>query len=166
MASSPENLFNAALSKKIKLLGKSYLALKFSDRFKIGLSDWIIFHEGLSVCLEAKAIQSLPEKATSKVLGHTFAGPQLTFFRDMDLVSVSCWGLVARLDLRKMLLIPASKLPASGNFTKREFETLYRELPVFDFDDVEGMLSLLFDAARSEMYSLLDGPFDSAECPT
>ena len=160
MASSPENLFNAGLSKKIRVRGNHYKAMKFSDRFKIGVSDWIIFHEGLSVCLEAKAIQGLPDKPSTKVLKHTFEGPQLTFFKEMELANISAWGLVARLDLRKMLLIPAQKIPPSGNFTRLEFETLYRENPYFDFDDVQGMLDLLFESARSEMFNLLDAPLD------
>jgi hypothetical protein len=162
MPQSPENLFNARIMSNIRLLGKSYYALKASDRFRAGISDFIIWHEGLTSTIEAKAIKALPARGSTLVLSHTFQGPQQTFMKDLSLAHVHSWGLVGVIIERKMVLIPREKIPYSGNFTRDEFTSLWESSPVFDFDDVGGMLNLIFNVARSDMLSLLS----SAESET
>jgi hypothetical protein len=72
-----EHDFNAWLKKEFRQFDE-YKAVKISDRFKIGLPDWLIFHKGKAVVVECKFAKNMTDKSTKNLLTHSVKPPQIT----------------------------------------------------------------------------------------
>jgi hypothetical protein len=107
-----ENEFNQFVTSQIKKMGTSYKAFKVSDRFHIGASDWIIFHNGNAVVVEAKYIDKIKDRGA--VLNYKITGPQLTFMRSMSLAGVTGWVFIGVREGGKIITLPASIVPENG----------------------------------------------------
>lgn len=134
-----ENAFNAFLSKELrKLQPKGYHYVKASDKFTVGISDFIIWGRGRSVALESKFISKIPSEG-SKLLQHTFSGAQVTFLESIGLSGNRAFGLVAT-DLL-IYLVPWDKMPSGGNWEVTEFfGERYRS---FDYKEIRQMVDYL-----------------------
>lgn len=145
-----ENEFNAWLTKDIKKLGSSIKAVKFSDRFRPGVSDWLIFHNGITIAVESKAIKSLPKRGNA--LKHPVTGPQMTFFESMRLAGICGFVIVAELDIRVITAIPYPHVPENGNFPVKEISSAEHFTKVcptnpclkFKFTETRAMLEQMF----------------------
>ena len=145
-----ENEFNAWLTKDIRKLGTEIKAIKLSDRFRSGVSDWLIFHKGLTIAVESKAVKELPKRG--RALKHPVTGPQLSFFESMRLAGICGFVIVAELDIRAMTVIPYPSVPRSGNFTVEDilhaahFKNVCPSTPClkFNFTETRDMLNQMF----------------------
>lgn len=117
-----ENEFNAALSKSLRRLQPSVFIIKASDKFTIGISDFLIFGFGKTLALECKYVREWPsDKAL--LLRHPFTGEQQTFLESMQLSGHAAFGLVAVGETKEMFLIPGSRIPRDGNWDTGSFKT-------------------------------------------
>jgi len=139
-----ENDFNRHVTKQIRLLGTSVCAVKFSDRFKAGISDWVIFKAGKAVAAEAKFIRELPGPKAAKALKHPVSGPQLTFLKKMTLCGARGFIFLGIASLKKILVINQLEVPMSGNFTPAWLIEKLEAGPVFSFHDLEGVVDYIF----------------------
>jgi hypothetical protein len=109
-----EHDFNAWLKKELRRVAE-YKAVKISDRFKIGLPDWLIFHHGRAVVVECKFI---PDLAKNKnLLGHPVTRPQITSLKSFEAVDVLPFVLVGVRGENIMYLGSYHELTSSGNVT-------------------------------------------------
>lgn len=139
-----ENDFNRHVTKQIRLLGTSVCAVKFSDRFKAGISDWMIFKAGRVVAAESKFIRELPGPRATNVLKHPVSGPQFTFLKKMTLCGARSFVFLGIGCLKKIVLIRQIEVPQSGNFSPEWLEKKLKEGPVFSFHDLEGVVDYIF----------------------
>lgn len=138
-----ENKFNAYLSEKIRKMGTGYYAMKTSDRFSLGVSDFIIFYQGRAVTIESKFIKALP-KREGLVLSHAFSPTQVSFMDHIGLAGVSCYGLIGIDDLRTMVLVERKLIPATGNWKKPEFVDTMEKSATFKFNEVQALVEHIF----------------------
>lgn len=134
-----EGEFSSYLTRKIRELGPKYKAVKLSDRFRIGLADWIIIHEGRVAALEAKFVKQLPKRG--QLLKHPVTGPQMTSLLSMSMAGCRSWVLIANGPARTMAAVPFVDVPPTGNFPSDFFETT--EL-IYTFNDVPLLLNAIF----------------------
>lgn len=140
-----ENDFNAKLGKELKKLSPSVKFIKASDRFTIGVSDFLIWAYGKNVGVESKLIKEYPVKGTSKLLSRPFTGAQRTFLNELEMSGSKGYGLVAVKSEKKMYLIRSKDIPKSGNWTLAEFNLLKERLYSFKFfDEVPVFVEFLF----------------------
>lgn len=147
-----ENEFNAWMTSQIRKLGTRYKAIKLSDRFRFGVSDWLIFHDGKGIAVESKAIKNLPKTMRGKALKHPVTGPQMTFFESMRLAGIKGYVIVAILDHRSITAVPYPCVPKHGNFPIEaiyEAEWFRKIVPCtahlkFNFSDIHAMLDQMF----------------------
>ena len=138
-----ENDFNAYLSKNLKRYSPDVHTVKISDKFTVGISDFMVFCSGKTLALETKFEKSFPQRKTSQVLSHPFSGAQLTFLESMFLTGNMGYGMVAIEETQKMYIFPFAAIPVSGNFTKEEFESRFvAEIPL---NDMERFLLFFFN---------------------
>jgi len=139
-----ENDFNKYVTKQVRLLGTSVSAVKFSDRFKAGVSDWMFFKAGMAAAVEAKFIKDLPGPKASLALKHPVSGPQITFLRKMTLCGVRSFVFLGIGSLKKIILIRQLEITDSGNFSPEWVREKLEVGPVFSFHDVEGIVDYIF----------------------
>lgn len=109
-----ENAFNAFLSSEMKKLGTSFKSLKLSERYHIGIADFIVFGcDGKSSAIECKFVSKIKSKGS--LLNHPVSGAQMSFLKGMSLAGVNSWVLIGVEPLKMMALIPSSMFPESGN---------------------------------------------------
>jgi len=138
-----ENAFNASLSKRLKRLEKKpnfTLYIKPADKFREGISDFLIFRSGKTLALETKFVGDWPsDKAL--LLKHEFSGAQQTFLESMVLSGNLAFGLVAVDSEKKMFLIPQHGIPESGNWNTGYFKENMGVM--FRYDGLESMIEML-----------------------
>lgn len=139
-----ENEFNARFSKQIKLMGSSFAVDKNSDRFRLGVADFAIYHQGLALSLESKFVKTLPKKGDAKVLKHPISGAQITYLKRMQLAGVRAGAIVGVLPYKKIVVVPMAYM--ATNWTLAEFEKLCQVCSKYDFSDVSSMVKFLFNA--------------------
>lgn len=137
-----ENEFNAFVTKQIQKLGSSYKAIKASDRFHIGISDWLIYHDGKAIAVESKFVKKIPK--SGKLLGHTITGPQITFLKTMELAGTRGFVIIGFGELGQIAVIPTEEIPKEGNYNVKDLSTEHW----YYFNEIEGMLSFMFSGAR------------------
>jgi len=138
-----ENQFNAWFSKELRTLhSKGYFHLKASDKFTVGVADFIVWGKGNSSVMEVKYIKSLP-KPGCKLLDHTFTGPQVTFLESIGLSGNAAYGLVAVGDKEdgKLYLIMWKDMPESGNWEVSDFLENQNKL-VFEWNEWKQMIDI------------------------
>jgi hypothetical protein len=134
-----ENEFNAYLKKEFKKYSQ-YKAVKISDRFKIGLPDWLIFCGGRAAAVECKfAIDWYEDK---NILKHTVSKPQITSLNGFAAVAVPSLVLIGVVGQRKMYVGRPEHLTPSGNVTGK---ILNNHFFSFYFTDIDGLLKHLFE---------------------
>ena len=134
-----ENEFNAFLKKEFKKHSE-YKAIKVSDRFKIGLPDWLVFHEGRAAAVECKfAGEWYDDK---NILKHTVSRPQITCLNGFSAVAVPSLILVGIADKKKMYVGRPEHLTTSGNVTGT---ILYNHFFSFDFKEIKELLKNFFE---------------------
>ena len=137
-----ENEFNAYLSKEFRKLGPGLKALKTSDKFHIGVSDFLMWYKGRSVAMEVKFIKNFTGRM-GRLLTHPFTGPQMTFFKTHDMAGSMGWGLIGCQEERIMVPIQVSFIPPSGNWETQDFVQNCKG-PVYDFNEIECLVHHLF----------------------
>ena len=118
-----EGDFNAALSKQFRKAG--IFAIKVADKFTIGISDFLILHNSVTLALECKFISEWPSDR-AQLLKHPFTGEQLTFMESVRLAGHRAIGLVAVKEAGKMILIESQAIPESGNWNTGDFRGMSR----------------------------------------
>jgi len=136
-----ENEFNQFVTAQIKKMGTSYKAFKVSDRFHIGASDWMIFHNGSAVVVEAKHIDKIKDRGT--VLSYKLTGPQLTFMQSMALAGVPGWVFIGVRDGGHIITIPASIVPENGQLIWQHIHTEPR-IKIRHNSEVQNIVRALF----------------------
>lgn len=117
-----ENAFNAFLSLEMKKLGTQFKSLKLSERYHIGIADFIVFGcDGKSAAIECKFVSKI--KSRGQLLNHPVSGAQLSFLKGMTLAGVNSWVLIGVEPLKMMALIPSESFPVSGNCDVEWFKT-------------------------------------------
>ena len=137
-----EKAFNSHLSKCFKAMerpGEDFtFYMKAADKFRSGVSDFLLWRRGYSIALETKFVKKLGGDS-SLLLKHVFSGPQRTFLESVALSGNEAFGLVAVDEARTMYLIPSEEIPESGNWKTHEF--LAQSFERYPFDEVKKMLS-------------------------
>lgn len=127
-----ENDFNSLLSRELKKLEQLYgtVSLKTSDRFQVGISDFLIWHKTTSIGAEVKFTKTLPKK-DGLVLSRPFTGPQRTWLNRFGRTGNGSVGIVGIDSIKTMYVFHHTAIPGSGNWTKSEFDEALRwALPV------------------------------------
>lgn len=137
-----EHEFNSYLAKEFRKLTPDLKCLKASDKFSIGVSDFLLWYRSKSVAMECKFIKAFPKKPTTDVLSHKFEGPQYSFLQQISMTGSHSYGLVGVASEKKMYLIPIYSLHKDGNYTLAEF--MHQNFKAFAFDDVDGLIKRLF----------------------
>lgn len=137
-----ENDFNRYLTMQIRKLGTSVKAFKMSDRFHIGASDWMIYHGGRAVALEAKYVREEDRKKV--VLKYKITGPQLTFMKSMALAGVPGFFLIGVQDTKRMYLVPAGEVASTGQLHWDELFDTSSKTVWFHISEVAEMITYLF----------------------
>lgn len=114
--SKTESAFNSFLTKEFKRYRPNFYAVKISDKYKSGLSDFVIFCNGKSLALECKNI--LTTEGTGMLLKHPFSPEQRNFFRNVSGTGNLAFGLLGVDDENRMYLIPPSAITENGNVTR------------------------------------------------
>jgi hypothetical protein len=140
-----ENTFNGYVTSVVKRMGNTFKVQKISDRFKAGVSDWLIFHEGLVIAVESKYIHRVPLQPGTKLLRHVVSGPQRTYMKTLAEAHVPCWVIVGIGTERRIVVVPFSALPVSGNWTAADFIEQRRALSVYGYDGIPMMIKDMFD---------------------
>lgn len=140
-----ENAFNRHLGKELtKLHKKRVFHMKAADKFRSGVSDFLIWRVGSSLAIESKFVKDLgdaPKLSKKKLLSHAFSGEQITFLESIALSGNHAWGLVAIDEIRRMVMVPYREIPENGNWKTSEFVNLMETHFVsFNYEDVEMML--------------------------
>jgi penicillin-binding protein-related factor A (putative recombinase) len=94
----------AAFSRQLKKLANRipYLSfLKLSDKYKVGLSDYLVIFKGQASFIECKFKESL--KGTIK---YSFTPAQKAFFITQSQAGARCFGLIWVEEVRRMFLLP------------------------------------------------------------
>jgi hypothetical protein len=142
-----EDAFNAYLSKKLNAFSPEIAKLKMAEKYHVGIPDFCLWKGGRSVVVESKLIKSFGKPASkASLLKHPFTGPQQTFLQTMMRAGVPAFGLIGVDDIRDMLLLPANLIPPDGTWTAAGLESVvFSGGHVFDFDDVAGLVDILFE---------------------
>jgi hypothetical protein len=133
-----EHDFNAFLSKKLREMQPDVFHAKVSDKYHLGMSDFLIWHGGRTLALESKFIKA--RSKSGRLLTYAFKPTQITFLKQMSLAGSAAYGLVAIGDERSMFPVELSRIPPNGNWQANEFDDMLG----FEFDDVWPMLSCIW----------------------
>lgn len=133
-----ENAFNAFLSKEIRKFGPEVFAIKVSDKFTVGISDFLVFGFGKTLALETKFVRKWPGD-NKLLLDHTFSGGQVTFLESMHLAGHRAYGAVAVEETRRVYFMAWNRIPESGNWKTKEFRE--QSFPSFPWEEVDRMLA-------------------------
>lgn len=137
-----ENAFNRYLGKELtKLSCNNTFYTKVADKFRTGVSDFIIWSCETSLAMESKFIKTFPTDK-SKLLKHPFSGQQITYMESVDLTGNFGFGLVGVYDIKKMYTVHYKSIPEEGNWNTGIFkEGIGNHIKEWDFKDVELMLN-------------------------
>ena len=131
-----EGEFNAFLSKEFKK-HEGILAIKTADKYRAGISDFILCVDGHMVCIESKFSTVEPKTSTQKILKHDFAPEQKTFLKRACTAGASTFGLVACKSTKLMYLLREGVLDLTMNV-----ENIRMYSVAFDLTPV-GVLNML-----------------------
>lgn len=134
-----ENEFNAYLQKEFKKHSE-YKAVKVSDRFKIGLPDWLIFHTGCAAAVECKYAKTW--RLNQNMLGHPVSRPQITALKSFHNVNIPSAILIGVDDAKTMYLGPYEVVTKTGNVTGEIMQQ--GGFQVFKMSEVHDLLKYLF----------------------
>lgn len=136
-----ESAFNAYLSRQFNALTPALKYLKVSDRFSVGVSDFIIWSKGKSLGLECKYIDDYPKTEVALLFkNHKFTGPQITFLKEMVMAGCYGYGLIAVGCEKKMYLIPPDDLIQVQYIKNGEWQRIKSKYWSFKIKDTNGML--------------------------
>lgn len=116
-----ENDFNARLSRELRKLHPKTYHTKTSDRFSVGISDFLIWRGGKTLAIEIKFCKCLAEK-NLVLLKHPFTGAQQTQLENHELVGNRAFGGVYINDSNQFVVIPRSLITQSGNWYTHDFK--------------------------------------------
>lgn len=133
-----EHQFNAFLKKEFKK-HEDFKAVKVSDRFKIGLPDWMIFHSGRAVVVECKWAATC--SLTVNALGHTLSKTQITALKSFSKVGVTGAVLIGFGPTKSMSVGCYSHFNDAGNIKGSVVHELFT---TFEMSDTLGLLQYLF----------------------
>lgn len=142
-----ENAFNAHVKKEIDKMGSSIRAMKISDRFHIGWSDFLLFRGGVSVAVESKFFRELPARPGSNILGHAVTGQQRSFFKTMAHAGTPCWVIIGYDAERRIAVVPFSEVPENGNWSRAAFEGICKTGNSYGFGEIPAMVNFILDDA-------------------
>lgn len=115
---------------------------KASDKYKAGVSDFLIWTNGLSLAMEVKFIKTIP-KPTIKLLGHTFSTEQISFLQGFDILGGGkAFGLIGVDCEKKVYPVWWKDIPSKGNWKTEKFFEQHKTC--FDFKDIPGLMDYLF----------------------
>lgn len=137
-----ENALNSHIGKQLtKLQPRGLAYMKAADKFRSGVSDFLVWWQGNSFAIEVKFIKDWPSDK-AKLLTHQFKPEQITFLENIDLSENGAFGLVGVDSERLMYLIPLELIPRSGNWKTGEFRHMVKEdaVLVYRFNHVEDMV--------------------------
>lgn len=134
-----ENDFNGYITKEVRKLGTDYKAIKLSDKFKIGLPDWIMFYRGQAVAVESKYVQRLPKRG--KVLKHPVTGPQISYMNSLSLAGVSCKVVIGTAFSGMIYVLDFTELPVGGNFYPGDLGKMTAHCKI---NQIQDLMDLLF----------------------
>lgn len=142
-----ENDFNAFLSSEFKRYLPGISALKTSDKYQIGLPDFIIWGYGLSAGVESKFILDFPKRKGTKVLKHPFKRDQISKLKEIDDTLNRGYGIVGVKKNKIIYVFDVRDIPyPSGNWTYEEFTTMAQtKAKLFEFGDIEAMLEYILN---------------------
>lgn len=147
MKGKTENEFNAFLSSEFKKLAPQLEAIKIADKFKSGLSDFLLWYDGASCALEVKFVKELPVRNDSMVLDHKFSGAQIRKMTRLVETGNRAMGVVAVKSLDLMFFIPFEILSEleEGNISKEQLLSCISTPPT-----AHGIMSLVLHAFGME----------------
>lgn len=112
-----ENAFNSWLSSKLKKRKPDIVSKKIADKYKRGISDFLLWGYGTSVILECKFIADYPKTPSAKALKHDFSPEQMNYMREIERTGNKCFGLVYVDSRRLAHLLPYEILRAAHEQT-------------------------------------------------
>lgn len=151
-----ENRFNAKLTLFLRKTKTHYV--KVNDRTTVGISDFLIWHEGMSAGLEVKRILAFPKKEKAKLLSHPFSRPQLRFLKNMQQSGNLGWGLISIHQTKTMYLINPDEIPDSGNWTLAQFLVDKNSFKSFDVNDFKGLFKGIFYGDEQQVRRIIQQP--------
>lgn len=116
-----ENAFNRHLGSELVKFRPGVFYQKISDRFNIGISDFLIWSNGRTLALETKFTQKV-EPTKKKMLNRPFTGAQITFLENMALAGNTSYGYIAEGESKSGWMVPYQSIKeAGGNWSGEDF---------------------------------------------
>lgn len=141
-----ENDFNSeVLSKGLRRLSPEVHYYKASDKFTVGVSDYIIWGWGQSAVLESKFVAEWPGP-NRELLKHEFKGAQTTFLESVALTKNRAWGCIGIGEEKKIYVFSHLQIPPGGNWKTSQFQ--YMQYKSFGFKDVDLLARWLFEEVQ------------------
>ena len=137
-----ENDLNAWLSRQFKRRTPALHYLKTSDKYGIGIPDFLLWRGGVGGAMESKFIRDWPKKTASSLLRHPFSGPQITRLAEFRGAGAPSFGLVGVGSEKSLYLIESQHIPKGGNWPTFMFKEA--GFPCYPMKDVDGLLGAIF----------------------
>jgi len=122
--SKTEGAFNSFLASEFQKYRPRFYAIKLADKYKAGISDFLIFCDGKGIALESKNI--LTRGSSGLLLKHPFSPQQRNFFRNVDGTRNFAMGILGIDDEKKMFLIHPSIITENGNIPRERLDGCHR----------------------------------------
>lgn len=137
-----ENQFNAKLGVNLRGLQPEIRYIKTSDKFTVGIADFLIWFKSAGIALENKFVKEWPNNNARLLQKHQFTGPQLTFLESIQLTNNPAWGGIYVDCEKTFYLVPSNQIPPLGNWKTGVFRQEVSDgvFKGFDKDDTTGMV--------------------------
>lgn len=99
-----ESEFNTQVRKDLRDVVPNIHVWNNTDKFRFGLPDTSLVHEGCYYAIEGKFVFRLPKRATSKCLSHEVTATQQEFIRKVRLAGGYACILVGLKDVAAVML--------------------------------------------------------------
>lgn len=133
-----ENEFNAKLGSLLKQQ-KDLFFRKLSDKYQVGMSDFLLIKKGRPVFIECKF-----KKELKGSLSHPFSGPQISFMKQAAIGGAESYGLLWVDSISKMILVHELQIPSSGTFKGVSLDSIPHNEYNLNKDGVKDMLFNIF----------------------
>jgi len=117
-----EHRLNAQITTVLKKVG--YMYIKTSEKYMAGVSDFLVWRDGIGLALEVKMSRKrmLNKEVKGKLLSHPFSSKQISFLKGFSIIGGGrAWGVICLSDLSRLYPVRWDELPASGNWDAKEF---------------------------------------------
>ena len=120
--------------------------LKTSEKYMAGVSDFLVWQEGIGLAMEVKMAKKrlVNKEARGKLLAHPFSSKQISFLKGFSKIGGGkAWGVVCLSDLKRIYPVKWDEIPASGNWDAGDFLSKHGDTFV-DILEIEDLMHYMY----------------------